>query len=491
MYKRQAYNQLDVTQKFLFVPNQNHRLTANIQYSTSSNVPRYDNLSEVSGDALRWAEWNYGPQRRLLTGLEYRNIQEKKFSDQFVIIGAYQKIDEDRISRRWQNPLREIQEEDVNVWSLTADASKFFGTRKHLTLDYGADVQYNFIQSTATGEDVNTGIRTEDVLTRYASDFNRYMGIGTFASLNGSSENESFDYQMGVRLSHVNYNFAYDRADPVEWPELYYEGINGKSTSFTWSLGGTYSTVDKLRIRGMVSTAFRAPNIDDLSKVRVNSDEITFPNVDLSPEKSLNLELGINKTWGFVNTGITAFYTDLDDAIVRRDAIGPGGVDVWITQGDTLNIVGNQNAQSAYIYGLSIQLDYNNLSGIKAGATFNYTRGRERTTTGTIPLGHIPPAYGQLFFGWDDDRWNSKLVFRYNVHKPLSEYGGSVDNPDLATPDGALGWSTFNLYNSYKFSPLFSISLAIENIADVHYRTFGSGVSAAGRNIIISARGKF
>lgn len=188
---------------------------------------------------------------------------------------------------------------------------------------------------------------------------------------------------------------------------------------------------------------------------------------------------------------MTAFYTDLDDAIVRKDGQGPNAESIWLTQGDTLNIVSNQNAQSAYIYGLSLQLDYNNLSGLKAGATFNYTRGRERTDLGLLPLAHIPPAYGQLFIGWDNGQWNSKFVMRYNAHKPLTEYGGTVDNPDLATADGALGWTTFNLYNSYQFNKAVSLSLAIENIADIHYRTFGSGVSAAGRNFIISVRGAF
>jgi len=42
-----GYNQLDVAQKFLFVPNANHRLTANLHYSTSTDVPRYDNLNEM------------------------------------------------------------------------------------------------------------------------------------------------------------------------------------------------------------------------------------------------------------------------------------------------------------------------------------------------------------------------------------------------------------------------------------------------------------
>ena len=44
----------------------------NFQYSTSSDIPRFDRLDEQSGGTLKFAEWYYGPQKKT-----------KKFSENF------------------------------------------------------------------------------------------------------------------------------------------------------------------------------------------------------------------------------------------------------------------------------------------------------------------------------------------------------------------------------------------------------------------------
>ncbi|MEM6265326.1 MAG: TonB-dependent receptor plug domain-containing protein, partial [Bacteroidota bacterium] len=57
-----GYRQLDIAQKLRFVPNAHTSHLINVQLSTSSNVPRYDRLTDLRGDSLRRAEWYYGPQ---------------------------------------------------------------------------------------------------------------------------------------------------------------------------------------------------------------------------------------------------------------------------------------------------------------------------------------------------------------------------------------------------------------------------------------------
>ena len=83
---------------------------------------------------------------------------------------------------------------------------------------------------------------------------------------------------------------------------------------------------------------------------------------------------------------------------------------------------------------------------------------------------------------------------------------GSTDNldegPSIVTFDpvtnvrneeyvGTYGYTLFNLYTSWQFSEKFSLDLAVENITDIHYRPFASGVSGAGRNFIVALRGRF
>ena len=73
-----AYSQMDFTQKVKFQPNEHAYHLLNFQFSTTSDVPRYDILTEQkSSDPknLKWAEWFYGPQKRLLASLKNKIFQ--------------------------------------------------------------------------------------------------------------------------------------------------------------------------------------------------------------------------------------------------------------------------------------------------------------------------------------------------------------------------------------------------------------------------------
>ena len=352
-----SYDQLDLFQKLVWQPSIHQKLTTNIQYSTSTDIPRYDNLSEERNGELRWAEWNYGPQRRLLTSLDYRNFKPTQLYDQVIVIGAFQRIDEDRIFRRFGDEVRTIQEEDVDVLSVTADMSKYLNDNELIELEYGADIQYNNVKSSALGENVQSGEITFDQLTRYANDENKLTNVGAYFYLRGRSKNKYFTYNAGLRFSNSSYLIRYTDDGIIEWPNNFYDGIDGNNSALTWSIGSTWDGTSGLQVRTIISTAFRSPNIDDLSKIRINGNEITFPNADLKPEKSTNAEITIAYQKGLIkNLSLTTFYTRLTDAIVRAPFTTPQQTDILITQGDTLQVVANQNIQQGAIYGVSFNV---------------------------------------------------------------------------------------------------------------------------------------
>ena len=62
-----AYKQYDFMQKFAYKQTNGNLHSLNFQYSTSTDIPRYDRLTDPSSSTgLRNAEWYYGPQKRLL-----------------------------------------------------------------------------------------------------------------------------------------------------------------------------------------------------------------------------------------------------------------------------------------------------------------------------------------------------------------------------------------------------------------------------------------
>ena len=428
-----------------------------------------------------------------MAALDYRHLESTSLYDQLIVIAAFQRIDEDRISRRFGGVLRNRQEEDVSVYSLTIDASKELGDKDYWSVDYGFDIQHNSINSSAFDQNIQNGAITDQVLTRYASDANRLTNFGAYTYVRKKNEDESLIFHGGLRFSGSDYFLRYNRSDPVEWPVNFYEGIQGNNQSFTWSFGTSYKFHEDILLKSVVSTAFRSPNVDDLSKIRINGGEITFPNIELTPERSTNYELSVQSAGNSrLSWNLTGYYTRLHDAIIRQPFFGPSGQSTWISQGEELQIVGNKNVQNGEIYGLSANAIWTMSERFTSVGNISFTRGREiAQNSERIPLAHIPPTYGDFSLEYHLTDFTIKSAFRFNSAKPLEEFGGSADNPELATADGALAWSTINTYVQYDLTESWNISLALENILDKHYRPFASGVSAPGRNLIFSIQGKF
>jgi hemoglobin/transferrin/lactoferrin receptor protein len=49
-------------------------------------------------------------------------------------------------------------------------------------------------------------------------------------------------------------------------------------------------------------------------------------------------------------------------------------------------------------------------------------------------------------------------------------------------------WHTFNLRTSYQIVSYLQVQAAVENVFDRNYRVFASGISGAGRNVVLTLR---
>jgi hemoglobin/transferrin/lactoferrin receptor protein len=80
----------------------------------------------------------------------------------------------------------------------------------------------------------------------------------------------------------------------------------------------------------------------------------------------------------------------------------------------------------------------------------------------------------------------------YNGNKDSADYNLRGEDNQVYSADAINGftpaWITWNIRGNYKITEVASVQLAVENISDRYYRVFASGISAAGRNIIMSLR---
>ncbi len=534
-----GFDQIDFLQKIKYQPNERLFFILNMQYSTSSNVPRYDNLTDTleAANRLKWAEWYYGPQQRLLTSFKMRTLQSSPFFDKAILIASFQKIDEDLLKRKFRQSHRTFQLNNVYVYSFTGDFDKYFDKKRRHNFSYGFEVSYNQVDAIAGNTNIKTGKIVNNELTRYPSGGSSLRNLAAYANYHWTSRDSTLRLNLGTRFSDIKTQINYLRSDTslIQWPELYFKGISNQNNALTWGAGLTWNSKDYWQVRAVVSTAFRSPNLDDLAKIRPKNGFITIPNLTLQPERSLNYEITLAKQFGKVvgNRGVsfklsgTGFYTELKDAIVRELGVLPNGDSTMVVEGKLHTVQQNKNTGFATIRGFSanILLNIKNRFIIKSG--INFTKGRrtyyeeeENIVIDTlVPLDHIPPVYGQTSIIFQKNKFKIEGMVRYNGAKPIDEYAvnyidyhqdcgleinreGMADNVEAGLIDknppecksiykGLPSWVTYNVYSSYQLNEHFSINLAVENIMDIHYRYFASTISAPGRNFILSLRGVF
>jgi hemoglobin/transferrin/lactoferrin receptor protein len=484
--KNSGYSQYDLFGKVLFKPSSNYSLTLNMQYSNSSNIPRYDRLTEMTDEKLTYAEWYYGPQTRGLVSLKSEWLQPVKLYDHFQITAAYQYISEDRINRKFGKSKAKHQEETVKVFSLNVDfMKKVFGKSE---LRYGLEGVFNQVDSKAYNKNINNGEVTLDAASRYPDGGDNMKNFAAYAS-NNWEINKKLIFSQGIRFNNISLDAEYTQAmmDLIKFP--FDAKISQNNTAVNGSLGLVYMPGNDWRFATNLSTGFRAPNIDDLTKLNDFSSTITIvPNPDLKPENAYSAELTIGKTFNNVlQIEFTGFYTILKDAFVIQP-FTYNGQDSIVFDGNLTAVQAMQNATQATIYGFEGNVLAQLSKSLSLRSTLTYTYGHIKAED--EPLDHIPPLFGLTSIKLDLSKFTGEFYARYNAWKHIEDYSPSgEDNQQYATVDGMPAWFTLNLRASYQFNRNVSLQAGMENILDKHYRNFASGISAPGRNVFVTLRG--
>lgn len=490
-----AYRQLDILQKIRFRPHPRWELLLNAQYSNSSEVPRYDQLSEGSFDwsgavpqanSLRFAQWSYGPQYRLFTAFEgvFRPKKQALF-DRLRFIAAYQDIHESRITRRFGIPLHNTQLEELDVLTFNLDFSK--RGRQGQQLVYGAELRQNWVQSTVQSLNIETRERSNNSLgTRYPDGGSQTRSAAAYLHYR-QRLGKKWRLHSGARL---NWNQLQAQFLDTALYSLPFQRLSLARLSLTGSAGLSWEYAPTWRLHALLSNAFRMPNVDDMGKIRARGGTVTVPNDDLLPEQALNGELRLSHQQAQrLRLEATAFYTYLFNALVQAP-FQLNGEDSLFYDGRNEAIVANVNTGQAQVWGLSARLTWTFRPHWTVESLLAYQRGRDLSAA--TPLAHIPPLYGRSSLTYQKKRFQAQLLVLYNAAKPLSQYApASSENLDQALPSGTPGWWVLNAYAQYRLGKWLQVQLGMENVLDKHYRTFSSGISSAGRNLIVSLRTQF
>lgn len=479
-----GYWQYDLLQKFLFQQSENIQHVLNVQFSNSSNIPRYDRLAVTSGTTiLKDAEWYYGPQQRLLAAYEL-NWKNAGALDLISLGVNYQNIVESRNNRSFNGTFRTERTEKVHIAGIHADMRK---TIKTHTLNFGFDAQLNFLKSSAIARNVNVDT-TKAASTRYPDGKNNMNYIGLYLTHHWQIS-EKLILSDGIRYNLVTMKSTLTDASQKFFP-LPYNELSNLHNGVAGNIGLVALPGKGFRIASLFSTGFRAPNVDDMSKIFESvPGSVVVPNSKLKPEYTLNGELTLEKTFqNKYRISATGFYTYFMNAITADKGVF-NGADSIVYDGKLSQVITLVNKNKAYVAGVTAALEADMTDWMSLYASFTYTYGRILTDTTPYPLDHIPPIYGRAGFR-AKYKWLRGEVFTvFNGKKKVKDYNMlGEDNFAQGTGTDLPCWAILNARIGFQPVKWFGFDLGCDNIMDLRYRQFASGISAPGRNFFVSAR---
>lgn len=475
-----GYSQFNLIQKVRFRPSNKADFEYAFHYSNSTNIPRYDRLIQYSGETLKYAEWYYGPQKWMMHTLKSELNINNKVVNNITFLAAYQNYTESRHDRRFQKPELFSRTEHVDMLSLNIDADKYF--TKTQSLYYGIEGIYNLVHSSGIETNINDQSISQ-IASRYpdGSTWRSWAAYAMYQQvLNGKTS-----LQTGVRYNFTGMKGTFDQT----YYNLPFDDFNDSNGALSVSFGMVFNLAESSRISSNASTGFRSPNIDDAAKVFDSEPgNVIVPNPNLEPEYASSFETGYQWNKEKIQFNLNVFYTRLYNAMVRRNG-QLNGQDSILYDGQMSKVKMMTNASWANIAGISSDIHYKINQHFKLKSSINWQTG---TDSDDLPVRHVAPLFGNFHVEYQ----NQKLEFDTYIL-----FNGKIDFEDLApeerekpemyaTNSAGLpyspSWWTLNLKAGYQLSQTIKINTGIENILDVRYRPYSSGIVAPGMNFILS-----
>lgn len=418
------------------------------QFSRQYDVPK---TSEVTlGNKLKF---NYEPQLRALTYLEYRATKLGAMDDLRFNLSYNRQQEGEQIIARAAPNIETREFTDVRTVGLRADATSRIGDGH--VLSYGLDYYRDRFATRNTRADLNSGAST--AIAPGTPDGARYSAAGAFLQ-DTLSFTPHFEATLGARYSHFSANGS------LTGTQLAFSGRR-----FTGSAHGLLRLNPHWNLVGGIAQGYRAPNMEDFfGRVDFVSE---IPNTALRAERSLNREIGLKYYSERTSGDIFVYAADYDDLIARVD-VAPG-------------VKQRQNLRKAAIRGIETGVKHAFDRHWSAAANLSYARGEDRDSG--QPLQRIPPLNGAVRLRFErtaKDWYEIYSLFAAKQHRLSAEDLSDARIPRGGTP----GYATLNLRAGFAPGRNQQWLVSLENIGNLKYKSHGSGIYAAGTNLSITWR---
>ncbi len=464
-----GFDAYDVDTKVLFGLTPLQIMTLVYQHCRQKDVPRYDKY-----ETENYYRWIYEPQSRDLVYVKYESILSTRSLATFTSTLSFQE----------QQEGREMQKTNSSALSRELDQVRTAGLLLMLTAPYqkqqltiGTEIYRDKVASSRSTRSTTDLNFIRDSRGRYP-DKSTYLNLGIFIQ-DEIELNSKWSLVSGIRWSYFQTAFNLLLAEALDSTQT---GIDLNFQAVTGSLGMIYKPRPEILFRLNLAQAFRAPNLNDLSKFGESKGNIfEIPNKDLGAEKLSSIDLGCELKFSRLVFKTGVYYANIHDLIASADATYQGSATMFRDSVE-YKIKSKQNTGTAYIRGLETGLQYGFYQNFNLYFTLTSTFGQN--TKINEPIGGIPPTCGLAGLGWSGKGFSTDLYVRFATKQDRLS---ADDKDDPRIPSGGTpGWWIVNLRWLWYSTENTRLRFSIENLFDFNYREHGSGINGPGRNFIVS-----
>ncbi len=447
-------------------PDDNRSWLFDVHYLEQPETPRVDELVPGFGQTEpSSSEFLFAPNRRVFVHGKYGRKSGALGFDWNVDI-AWQRIDDDRITRDFGATERLHENNRSDLYGLTVSGSRVSDLGSWIV---GAEAYRDKVSSRRSEESLIDGQVT--VLTPRFPDGSE---IGRFAIF-GNGERAVAPRHLlsgGLRVSHEDVSLP-------QTPVSAAASVN--VTDASGDIGWIFNATDSWQVVANAGFGFRAPNVFDLGTLGNRpGNRFNIPNTSLDSERVVQLDAGVRYRRDRTQFELMIYALQYDDRItsVLTGDVTPEGRDV----------VQSINAADSTLRGVEAGADIDLTESISASAILNYTWGEQRVAgSATEPADRIPPLSGRLDIAYDpggDFRLEGWLRFAGEQDRLSAR-----DVRDVRIdPTGTSGWAILGARASWDYRRDWQFTLGLDNLLDKRYRMHGSGLDAPGRNLSLSVQ---
>jgi outer membrane receptor protein involved in Fe transport len=454
-------------------PDDDTRWHVDLHYSEQPRTPRVDELVPGFGETEpASSEFFFAPNRRIYGNARHERERGIGGLD-WVVSLAWQRVDDDRVTRDLDAPERVYEQNRSDLWGLLTTAGKSGDRSSWLA---GVELYYDAVSSARQGEAIATGELTS--LTPRFPDGSEVLQGSLF--LNGSLEaTERTTLSGGLRFSEVEVRLAETPFTPAE---------TVRTGDFAGDLGLILRFAEHWQWIANAGAGFRAPNVFDLGTLGNRpGNRFNIPNTALDSEHVVQLDTGLRYHDERFQFEAVVYSLRYDDRITSVDTgeLTPSGRD----------IVQSVNAARSDIVGLEAGAVAALSDALTLQVVLNYTRGEQRIEgaglqTAEEPADRIPPLGGRLELSYDSGRaWQASAWLRYADAQDRLSASDVADT--RIDPAGTAGWGMLGGRLTWLPDENWSLSVGVDNLLDKRYRVHGSGIDAPGRNVTLGVRRRF